>query len=95
MKGNARKKLRAFQGENGLTDYRLAQLLQISRSGLSRIFRHGAQPSIAIAGKIEEATGGAVLAVDWMTPNQRRSAERAAQRVREELANRAGRATAA
>lgn len=89
VNGSARKKLAAFKAAHGLSDYRLAKLLQCSRSGLSKILVHGSQPTLPLASKIEEATGGAVKVEDWLTWNQRRAAQRAGERVRSEVAARA------
>lgn len=83
--GSARKKLNAWKAEHGLSSYRLAKLLQVSRSGLSKVLIHGSQPTLPLAAKIEAATGGAVRLEDWLTSNQRRSVTRAKNRVRQEV----------
>ena len=59
----------AYIKEGGKTRSEFARRIGISAPYLSEILSGSKRPSLDLAFKIEAETGGAVRAVDWVSPN--------------------------
>lgn len=61
-------KLSAWMAASGTNDEALSKAIKCSRPMVTRLRRGQASPSLALAHRIREATGGAVTADDFLPP---------------------------
>lgn len=59
-------KLPAYRAEHGLSQRAFADLIGVHKSIISKIEAGNARPGLALAGRIERETGGAVPAMSWL-----------------------------
>ena len=60
--------LRAYLAQNSIRQSVLAETLGVSNGYMSQIINGDKRPSLDLAVKIEDATGGAVTARSWVAP---------------------------
>lgn len=62
--------LNAYLARSGIKQATFAQRVGVTQATISKLVARTMQPSLELAMKIEDATGGAVSARSWLPPSE-------------------------